>query len=821
MSVIVPVYRASEYISAALDSVLAQTVSGLEIIVVNDGSPDTEELERALEPYREWIVYICQENGGPSSARNTGIRAAHGRYIAFLDADDYWQSAYLSSQLSFLEANSGVDLVYADALLIGQSPLAGHTFMETTPSTGEVTFSSLLSGICTVILSGVVVRRQAILDAGLFDETFRRAEDYDLWLRLARNGVRLAYQRQVLLFKRIHQDSLGADLIKLHSAALRVLDKTERNNVLDETEKKALSDQYRRLRCALDLERGKLALARGDFNAAARAIGAVNELQRSAKLRFVLFWLRVSPRILARAYKLITYFSSPGNDFDKRLSLTVRTVWLVFGKTLAFAFSFALPLLLVRRLSQQDFGLYKQVFLVIGTAINILPLGFGMSAFYFLPRGEKHGQIVLNVLLFNGVIGSLACAALIIRPGILAAVFNGSELAEFAPLIAVVILLWVTSSFLEIVAVAHQEPSLATIFIVCAQLSKTTLLLAAAVLTGSVRALLYAAAAQGILQTAILLVYLRSRFHGFWRRFDWETMKSQLSYALPLGIASVILQLQSDLDNYFVSHKFGAASYAVYAIGCFNLPLMMILSESVGSVMIPRVSQLQKVGGHREIIELVARMMRKLSAVYFPVYALLLLTGPQFITILFTSRYLASWPIFAINLTLVPLSIVTSGCDPVLRAYAEHRYYLIKVRIMALAVLVLCLWEGLRLFGMLGAISVVIGVSLIERVVTASKVASILKLRTADFRLFGDIGKLAVATLIAAAVTAAVKTFALGANPFVVFAGSAATLSIVYVASINLLRVLTPGEISIVRRQLGRLRRFRIWDQSVAGEAKP
>src|SRR5690348_1054941 len=112
MSVIVPVYQASEYISAALDSVLAQTVSGLEIIVVNDGSPDTEELERVLEPYREWIVYIYQENGGPSAARNAGIRAAHGRYIAFLDADDYWQSAYLSSQLSFLEVNSGVDLVY-------------------------------------------------------------------------------------------------------------------------------------------------------------------------------------------------------------------------------------------------------------------------------------------------------------------------------------------------------------------------------------------------------------------------------------------------------------------------------------------------------------------------------------------------------------------------------------------------------------------------------------------------------------------------------------------------------------------------------------
>src|SRR2546429_8408417 len=84
----------------------------------------------------------------------------------------------------------------------------------------------------------------------------------------------------------------------------------------------------------------------------------------------------------------------------KSTSLTARAFWLIFAKTLAFGFGFVLPLLLVRRLSQTEFGLYKQAFLVVGTASGILPLSFSMSAFYFLPRErERRGAGVFHILL--------------------------------------------------------------------------------------------------------------------------------------------------------------------------------------------------------------------------------------------------------------------------------------------------------------------------------------------------------------------------------------------------------------------------------------
>ncbi|MDT5293294.1 MAG: hypothetical protein QOJ76_174, partial [Acidobacteriota bacterium] len=316
----------------------------------------------------------------------------------------------------------------------------------------------------------------------------------------------------------------------------------------------------------------------------------------------------------------------------KGTSLTAGAFLIVFAKTLAFAFSFALPLLLVRRLSLHDLGLYKQAFLVVGTATAIFSLNFNTSAYYFLPRErERQPSIVLNVLVFNFVMGGLALSVLLLFPGVLERIFNSPDLVPFAPLIGVVILLWIFSLFLEIVAIAHQELRAATVFIIIAQFTKTALMLGAALWFSSVRALIYAAAAQGLLQTVVLLLYLRSRFPSFWRSFDWPVMRAQLAYALPLGCYGLLWVFQTDLHNYFVSHQFGAAAFALYSMGCFDLPLIGILGESVGAVMIPRVSLLQKQGQAREVLLVTTRAMRKLAAAYFPIYAFLMVVGREFI----------------------------------------------------------------------------------------------------------------------------------------------------------------------------------------------
>lgn len=495
-------------------------------------------------------------------------------------------------------------------------------------------------------------------------------------------------------------------------------------------------------------------------------------------------------------------------------SLTGRASWLIFAKTLAFVFGFALPLLLVRHLSLTEFGLYKQAFLVIGTAAGILPLGFSMSAFYFLPRErEKRGAIVFNIMLFNSLVGGLAVLILLARPSLLGLIFNSSSLVPYAPLIGLLIFFGIVSYFLEIGAIANQESRLSMIFIIGAQFTKVVLLLTAVMVFGSVRGLLYAAVLQGALQTIALLLYLRSRFGHFWREFDWSVTRAQLAYALPIGFAAILYIVLNDLHNYFVSYRFGPAAFALYAVGCFSLPLVGIIGESVGPVMIPRISQLQKEGNSQEIIRVTAGAMRKLSAIYFPLYALLLVVGPELIAFLFTKQYLDSWPIFAINLTTLPFLILIA--DPIIRAHAKHRFFLLKVRAVTIVVLFVALWFGTRYFGLVGSISVMVGVNVVDRLIEALKAWRVVGVTWRDIVLIKDVGKVGVAALAAGSITSVVRLFAVGVQPSLVLILCCITFGCAYLAFMWLLAVPTTEECETLRKKILSMQRLIGWRRAV------
>jgi O-antigen/teichoic acid export membrane protein len=282
-------------------------------------------------------------------------------------------------------------------------------------------------------------------------------------------------------------------------------------------------------------------------------------------------------------------------------------------------------------------------------------------------------------------------------------------------------------------------------------------------------------------------------------------MRQQMVYALPLGVASILLQLQTTLDNYFVSNLYGAEAYAIYSIGCFQLPLVIILTESIGLTTLPRISQLQSLGKTREVVGLLSRMIRKQAFIYLPLYVLLLVIGREFIVLLFTQRYLGSWPIFAVNLILIPLAIISSASDPVIRAYSAHRYFVLRIRIVLVILLLLSLWVIAPRFGMLGAITVMACISILESVVIASKVASILGVGIRDVAFLKDVGKIALAACGAGAVTWALRALMSDMAVVTILAVCGAVFSLVYLAFVLLLGVLTPEEREVPRQLLVRL----------------
>ena len=305
VSIIIPAYNIAPFISETLTTVFAQTFNDFEVVIVNDGSPDTEEFELALQPYRARVIYLKQENRGAGAARNAGLRAARGELIAFLDGDDLWSPTYLSEQVKFMR-EYGCDLACADAMIFGTSADAGRSYMDSlmgsAPAQGRVTFLELVNADRSLITSGVVVRRELVLAVGLFDETLRNAQDFDLWLRLARHGAQLAYQRKLLLSYRSRPNSLSGDLINSHQRELRVFDKIEQSYDFTPAERLEVRAVIRSRRALLVYELGKLYLASGDFGRARKSFANANSLQRSWKPRLALWLTRIAPGLFRTLY---------------------------------------------------------------------------------------------------------------------------------------------------------------------------------------------------------------------------------------------------------------------------------------------------------------------------------------------------------------------------------------------------------------------------------------------------------------------------------------------------------------------------------------
>lgn len=183
VSVIIPAYNAATWVGRAVDSVLSQTWTDLEILVVDDGS--TDDTRNVLAGFSPPVQVLTQANAGPAAARNLGLARATGEYVAFLDADDYWRPEKLARQVALLDRQPDVGFCSTATELVDT---AGHHLGDWPCGPAGAPMPDILFMHGTVIsgsTSGVLVRRDLVIEVGGFDTTLRGFEDPDLWIRLA------------------------------------------------------------------------------------------------------------------------------------------------------------------------------------------------------------------------------------------------------------------------------------------------------------------------------------------------------------------------------------------------------------------------------------------------------------------------------------------------------------------------------------------------------------------------------------------------------------------------------------------------------------
>jgi glycosyltransferase involved in cell wall biosynthesis len=191
VSVVIPVFNGERFLREAVESVLAQKYSPLEIIMVDDGSTDgTADVARSLP---ETVRYLHQTNQGPAAARNRGIEHAQGSLIAFADADDLWPEDKLALQLPYLMRDPAAEIVMGRIQQVLLSETGAENF-------AEPAFS--------VNLGSAIIRKSVFERVGLFDETMRYSEDVDWFMRAREGGAAIVTIDAVTLLYRQHDQNM-------------------------------------------------------------------------------------------------------------------------------------------------------------------------------------------------------------------------------------------------------------------------------------------------------------------------------------------------------------------------------------------------------------------------------------------------------------------------------------------------------------------------------------------------------------------------------------------------------------------------------------
>lgn len=368
---------------------------------------------------------------------------------------------------------------------------------------------------------------------------------------------------------------------------------------------------------------------------------------------------------------------------------------LVTGRAVGVAASFAIGIVLARTFDPAAFGTYKQFFLLYATLYGVLQLGMAESLYYFVPKQSTNtGRYVCNAMVTLAVAG-LACTAALYVARAAVTEWLSPDLARNIVPLGLFLTFTLTSTVLEIVMVSRRRHLAAAVTYALSDFARTLLFIAPALVFASIRAVFIGATVFAAVRLGAAAIVLWREF-GRDLRIDRSLWWSQLRYALPFAMAVGVEVVLINYHQYVVASRFDAATFAIYAIGCLQLPLYDLIVTSTVNVLMVRMADTPR---GPAALALWHDTVSRLAFLIFPLTALLIAGAYSLIVGLFTATYAASVPIFMVwALTMLP---AVMAVDAVLRVYAQTRFLLIMnlVRFACVAGLIGWFVSGLGLRG--------------------------------------------------------------------------------------------------------------------------
>jgi len=357
---------------------------------------------------------------------------------------------------------------------------------------------------------------------------------------------------------------------------------------------------------------------------------------------------------------------------------------LMSGRTVAFAATFFIPLVLARVFDPAQFGTYKQLFLIWGTVYYIAQLGMASSLYYFLPRAPRMaGSYVANSLLFLAASGLVCLGALVIAAPKLGRWLSNNELPQYLPWIGLYVFLMMVSMALEVVLISRGRYLWASATYAISDIARGGGLHRAGAAVPAARVAPErrrdSGRPSGCHHTLLLP-------QGIPRQLQtgWGAAQEPVGVCAPFGLAVVVEILQASLPQYVVSHLFDPATFAIFAVGCLQIPLVDFAASPTSDVMMVKMQERLAKGRTRAVLEIWHDTTWKLALLFLPLAAFLMVDAREIIVFLFTKRYSASAPIFMVWSAMILLASLQ--VDGVMRVFAQTRFLLV-LNLMRLAII--------------------------------------------------------------------------------------------------------------------------------------
>jgi glycosyltransferase involved in cell wall biosynthesis len=302
-SVLVPAYNAATTVADTIQSVLSQRTDSTEIIVCDDGSTDTTSA--VLRPFADRVQLLAQPNAGRAAALNTCLRASSGTWVVLLDADDRWLPGRLEQLARMAAANPQAGILTTD-VVISSEEAPDRRWIENAapngfPSSAAEQRHAILQD--NFIFSGSAVSRAVLEEAGGFDESYRRAEDYELWVRLILNGVLVAFDPQARVVYNRHGGNLSLQRRSQYEARRRVL-RSATEHDLSRDEQTMLANHLAHIDDILDLMSAQEAVSNRHRDARARCLVVARNPRQDPRQRLKAAMAMLSPKTAQRLRSL-------------------------------------------------------------------------------------------------------------------------------------------------------------------------------------------------------------------------------------------------------------------------------------------------------------------------------------------------------------------------------------------------------------------------------------------------------------------------------------------------------------------------------------